>query len=186
MEAHSRTDRAAGVILALEGSVILASSAVMAARIGPFLAATEPAAQAQVPMILILNVLPAGIGGVLALLAAWRLWRARPGARSLALVWAVGAGLVSAILLTSYGSLAWVLQALVFERDRARFDWPWFRYDPFLGTNVVGTPLEQLPGARLDSIYFWFPAVVAIGAAVVAGLLLAAWIARRARGTRPR
>ncbi len=184
MEAHSRTDRAAGVILAIEGSVFLAASAAVATTIGPFLDATEPAAQAQVPMILILNVLPAGIGGVLALLAAWRLWRARPGARSFAWGWAVIWGLVSAAMMTSYGSLAWVLQVLVFERDRARFDWPWFRHDP-AGLLAAGTPLANLPGTRLDSIYLWFPAVVAIGAALVAGLLLAGWIARRTRGARP-
>jgi hypothetical protein len=190
MEADSRSNRAAGAILATVGVLVLGLVAVAVPDVLPDLGANDEHLAGDALMAVVFGYVPLMVAGLLTLLSAWLLWRGRPGARVFASALVSVAGLFSWIMLTGFGNILWAVRIIVFEPDALLVRWPYLYYDPFVGSPgpggfpVLGTPVEQLPSASLDNLGFWFPGIVAIGALAVAGLLLASGIATRARGAR--
>ncbi len=178
----SRTDRVAAIVLAIEALLMSAVAALLVAGL-PEPDPGEPATETALLMALWFNAIPAAATALIALVAGWLLWRGRRNGRGLALGWAAVAGVVSGLMLTSYGSVAWLARVVLFEPSRWQIRWPFFYYDPFVGSDVIGTPVERLPGVQLDSLLFWYPGLLFVGALAVAGLLLVGWLARRGSGS---
>ena len=184
MGTRSRTDRAAGAIIAFEGLFLLVLAAGTLARALPDLGSADPHVAGDAGMAVFIGGFPIGVAGLLTLFLALRLWRERPGAKVFAAALAAVAGLYSATMLTGFGNVLWAVRIIVFEPAAWLVRWPYLYWNPFLGTNVSGTPVESYPYGRLDDVAFWFPGIVAVGALLVACFLLAGWIAGRARGAR--
>ena len=189
MEARSRFDRAAAAILAVVGVSVLGWVAVAVVDAMPAIASDNPRQRDGALFGLILLGIPVLVGGLLTLFFAWRLWHGHPRARALALVWVVAAGLASWTT-SGFGTVLWAVRIMVLYPDAWSVSWPYIYYNPLFespapgGFPVVGTPADQLPSVRLDNVYFWLPGIVAVGALAVAGLLVARWIASRARRAR--
>jgi hypothetical protein len=181
-------NRAAAAILAVVGVAVVAWVAVAVVDALPAIASDNPRQRDGALFGLILIGIPVLVGGLLTLLFARRLWYGHRRARTLALVWVVAAGLVSWIT-SGFGTILWAVRIMILFPGAWSVDWPYLYYNPFLespapgGVPVVGTPADQLPSVRLDNVYFWLPGIIAVGALAVAGLLMASWIARRARST---
>lgn len=182
MGTRRRTDRAAGAILAFEGLFLLVLAAGAVTRALPDLASGDPILVGEIGIFWFLGGIAIGVAGLVTLFVALLLWRGRAGARVLAAAWVALAGLYSATMLTGFGNVLWAVRIIVFEPDAWLVRWPRLYWNPFLGTDVSGTPVESFPYGRLDDVAFWFPGIVAVGALLVACLLLAGWIAGRARG----
>lgn len=110
-----------------------------------------------------------GVGLLTLFLAVW-LWRRGRGARVFAATWVVVAGLFSWIMLWRPGNVLWAIWIMIFEPDAWSVRWPYFSWNAYLG--------------RLDDVFFWLSGIVAVGALLVACLLLAGWITARAEGAR--
>jgi hypothetical protein len=168
MGTRSKTDRAAGAILAFEGLLLLVVAA------GPVAQALPDLGSGGRPSFMTLSYFVDGFvvggAGLLTILLAVRLWRRGPGARIFAATWVVIAGLYSWITLSRGGNVLWAIRIMIFEPDAWLVRWPYFRWNVF--------------GPRLDDVVFWLPGIVAVGALLVACLLLAGWITARAQGAR--
>ena len=177
MKTRRRWDRAAGAVLAITGVFLLVFTVVGLAPAVSDLGST----QGHLADEAVLNLAIFGPMLAVVILAtlgcAWLLWRGWRGARALVLVWIVGAGLFAAQALVGFGNVLWAVRAVVLEPGRLLVRWPHLYWDPFLGSDVSGTPTEDLPYGRLDDITFWLPGVIAMAAIVVAVLLLAGWVA---------
>ena len=184
MGTRSRTDRAAGAIIAFEGLFLLVLAAGTLARALPDLGSADPHLAGDAGMALLIGGFPIGVAGLLTLFLALRLWRRRPGATVFAEAWVAVAGLFSLAMITGFENAMWAVRAIVLEPARLLVRWPYLYWNPFLGSDVSGAPVEGYPSARLDDPFFWFPAIVAVGALLVACLLLAGSIASRARVAR--
>ena len=178
----SRTDRAAGAVLALEGLFLLVLGPATVAQALPLWLSTDPIVSFEIGLPRVLSGLALTLFGLLTLVLAWRLWRGGPAARVVATGLVALAGLYAGTALSGFGNVLWAMRSLVADPDRLLLRWPYLYWDPFLGSNVSGTPVENFPSGRLDDIAFWFPGLVALGALLVAAMLLAGWIGRRARG----
>jgi hypothetical protein len=175
MDARTRCDRAAAAILAFVGVGLLGGAAATFAIAAPFLlgAEGEHIAGDATPWVMIVS-LPQAIGALLTLLAAWLLWNGRPGGATLALVWVGLAGLATGMTYVATGNILSAVRMIVVESAHGwSVDWP---------TLAIATPDQGTYYSRLDDVTFWLPAFVALGALIVAGLLLTGSIAGRGRG----
>jgi hypothetical protein len=134
--------------------------------------------------------IPVAFGGLITLLLAWLLWRRGVrGARALAVVWVV-VGLAASAAAAGGGTILWAVRSAVLYPDAVSVRWPLLFYDPFRespspdGPPVVGTAIDQLPFARLDSFHFWLPGIVLVGVLLVAGLVVASWLSTGGRRSR--
>lgn len=168
MGTPSRTDRAAGAILAFEGLFLLAPAAGAVAQALPGLGSGgKPGFIALSDFVS--GLVLGGVGLLTLFLAVW-LWRRGRGARVFAATWVVVAGLFSWIMLWRPGNVLWAIWIMIFEPDAWSVRWPYFSWNVYLG--------------RLDDVFFWLSGIVAVGALLVACLLLAGWITARADGAR--
>jgi hypothetical protein len=178
MKTGRRWDRAAGAVLAITGVILLVFTVVgLAPAVSDLGSRQGHLADEAVLNLAIFGPMLAGV--VLSTLGcAWLLWGGRRGARALALVWIVGAGLFAALALDSYGNVLRAARAVVLEHGPLLVRWPNLCGDPNWCSYAEGTPPGSLPYGRLDDITFWLPGVIALAAIAVAVLLLAGWVAR--------
>lgn len=173
MKTRRRWERAAGAVLFVAAAFLLVFTVVGLAPAVANLGAENEHLAGDATMTLMIAGPMLTIVVVFTLACAWLLWRGRHGARRLALAWIVAAGLFAAQALAGFGNVLWAVRAIVLEPDRLLVRWPFLYWDPFLGSNVSGTPTESLPYGRLDDIAFWLPGVIALVAIAVAVLLFA-------------
>jgi len=178
VKTRRRWDRAAGAALAVTGVILLVFTVVGLAPAVSNLGAWDEHLAGDATMTLMIAGPMLAVVVLSTLGCAWLLWRGWRGARSLALVWIVAAGLFAAQALAGFGNVLWAVRAVVLEPDRLLIRWPYLYWNPFLGSDVSGTPTESLPFGRLDDITFWLPGVIALAAIAVAVLLLAGWVAK--------
>jgi len=182
MEDHNRWHRAAGVVLAATGVFLLACTVVGLAPAVADLGAGDAHLAGDASMTLMIAGPMLAVVVLFTLWCAWLLWGGWRGASALALVWIAAAGFYAGSALTGFGNVLWAVRTVVIEPDRLLVRWPYLYWDPFLGSNVIGTPMESLPYGRLDDVAFWLPGVIAVVAIAVAVLLLAGWIGGRPAG----
>jgi hypothetical protein len=176
MGTRSRTDRAAAVIFAIVGVALLSSAAVTLAHALPAILGAEGEHIAgDAGLFVMVVAVPQAVGGLIALLGARLLWHGSPGGVALALLWVSLAGLASAITFIATGNILSAVRMILVESGGWSVSWPGLEIYPASG----GTWYSQL-----DDVTFWIPAVAAVGAVLVACLLLAGWIAGRARVAR--
>jgi hypothetical protein len=179
------TDRAAGVVVALVGLFLLASALATLARALPDVASESEVVRWMIGAPELAGGLVLGIVAVLGVVLAGELWDGGSAARATAAALVVVAGVIASFAATGFGSVLWALRILVVDPEAWLVRWPYFYWNPFLGTDVVGTPVESLPYGRLDDPYFWLPGILAGGALLVGGLFVIGWIAGHVRGARP-
>ncbi len=173
MDTRNRWHRAAAVTLGLAGMLLLGSAAVILIEYLPDLLGAQGehmAGEAGLYMMVVSG--PFAVGGLLALLGAWLLWRGSPGGVELALLWVAGAGLAGAIGVAADGNILWAVRMILTESAAWSVSWP--------DLNIVTAP----GGSRrcgLDNVTSWVPVVAAVGAVMVACFLLAGHLAAQRR-----
>ena len=182
MKTRYRWDRAAGAALAATGGFLLVFAVVGLAPAVADLGAGDEHVAGDATMTLMIAGPMLAVVVLFTLYCAWQLWRGSHGATALALVWIAAAGSYAGSALAGFGNVLWAVRTVVLEPDRLLVRWPYLYWDPFLGSNVIGTPMESLPYGRLDDVTFWLPGVIALAAITVAVLLLAGWIGGRPAG----
>ena len=85
------------------------------------------------------------------------------------------AGLVCVFLTTSPGNILHSARVVLLESGTWSLSWPMLGVTGVDGATYYG---------YLDNVTFWIPGIVAVGALLVTCLLLAGWIAGRARVAR--
>ena len=175
MEARSRTDRAAAVILVIVGVALLLSAAVKLVLVLPEILA-ETATTAGFGALWVLTIfLPMTVGGLIVLASARGLWRGSPLGPPLAFAFVMFAGFACWLSAAGYGNIMSAARGVLLESGSLSLSWP------MLGvTGADGGPY----GGYLDDVTFWIPGIVALCALLVTCLLLAGWIAGRARVAR--
>jgi hypothetical protein len=175
MGTRRRTDRAAAVVLAAIGLAMLAFVAIAVAEALPRMRGDEgehAAGEAVFSVILVLS--PVVVGGLLTLLVARRLWWGRPMGRAFAGVWTAAVGFACVLMAAANWSALHAARVVLFEAGLVSFRWPVLGVQP---ASFEDGPYYY----RVDEIWFWMPAILAVGALLVAGLLLAGRFAERAR-----
>lgn len=185
METRRRWAMAAGAVLAVTGAFLLVYTVVGLAPSVSNLGAGDEHLAGDAMMTMVFFGPMLAIVVLFTLGCAWLLWRGWRGATALAFVWIVAAGLYCWTMLTGFSNVLWAVRAVVLEPSRLLVHWPYLYWDPFLGTDVSGTPVENLPYGRLDDVAFWLPGIVAVGALLVVCFLLAGWATGLVRGARP-
>ena len=176
MGTRSRSDRAAAVILGIVGVALLSSAAVTFAPTLPAILGAEGEHMAGDATLWVLLIgLPMTVGGLIVLASARKLWRSSPLGRVLALAFVVFGGVVCVFLTSSPGNILYAAKGILLESRS------WSLSGPMLGVTAVdGAPYY----GYLDNVLFWIPGIVALCALLVTCLLLAGWIAGRARVAR--
>ncbi len=174
----NRPERAAGAVLAVAGVSLLFFTVVGLAPHVPDLGSANTSLAGAATMTLLIAGPMLAIVVLFTLACARMLWCGRRGAVTLTLVWIVAGGLFAAQALAGFGNVLWAIRAAVLEPARLLVRWPYLYWDPFLGSDVSGTPTEALPFGRIDDISFWLPGVIAVAAIGVALLLAMGWVAR--------
>ena len=176
METRSRTDRAAAVTLVIVSVALLSSAAVTFVQSLPVILGAEGQTVAGWATLWVLTIsLPMTVGGLIALVSARKLWRSNPLGRALALAFVVFAGLVCVFLTTSPGNILSAARGVLLESGSLSLSWPMLGVTGVDGATYYG---------YLDNVTFWIPGIVALCALLVTCLLLAGWIASRARVAR--
>jgi hypothetical protein len=176
MATRSRTDRAAAVILGIVGVALLSSAAVTFAPTLPAILGAEGEHMAgDAKFWLLLTSLPMTVGALIVLPSARKLWRSSPLGRALALAFVVFAGVVCVFLTTSPGNILYAAKGILLESGSWSLRWPMLGVAGVDGATYYG---------YLDNVLFWIPGIVALGALLVTCILLAGWIAGRARVAR--
>jgi hypothetical protein len=177
MGTRSRSDRAAAVILVIVGVALLSSAAVTFVPELPAILGAEGEHMAgDATLWVLLTSLPMTVGGLIALVSARKLWRSSPLGRALALVFVVFAGMIAGeITAAGGGNILSAAKVILLESGRWSLSWPMLGVTGVDGATYYG---------YLDNVTFWIPGIVALCALLVTCLLLAGWIAGRARGAR--
>jgi len=183
VSAPGRTDRFAGAIIALEALPAFGIVGLMLVRYLPELGSADAHLAGDAALSLILAA-PIAVGGLAVGTLAVLVWRGSSGARRVAAGAAAVATVLVAASTASYGNPMWVVREFLLARGGMSVEWPYWVYDPF-GARGAGDAVSRFPNGRLDDIGFWYPAIVALGALLVGGLLLAGWIARRRASATP-
>ena len=179
METRSRTDRAAAVILVIVGVALLLSAAATFVHALPAILGAEGGYMAGMATLWVLTIsLPMTVGGLIVLPSARKLWRSSPLGGTLALAFVVFAGLVCVFLTTSPGNILHSARVVLLESGTWSLSWP------LLGVQSASFTEGATYYGYLDNVTFWIPGIVAVGALLVTCLLLAGWIAGRARVAR--
>jgi hypothetical protein len=173
------TERAAAVAMALEALGLAAVVGGLILEQGAALASPDPHLQGDAEMAFLVVGVPFGAGAIVVGVAAGRLWRGLPGARTVGwLLVPVGLVAGATIRLAGYLDAVWAAWTAVTSPASLRVVWPRL-YDAAC-TARAGTPLDACPSAPILSVYFWWPLVTIAGWVLIA-LLLAASL-RRGRG----
>jgi hypothetical protein len=112
------------------------------------------------------------VGGLLALLGAWLLWRGSAAGVAVALLWVAGAGLAGAIGVAADGNVLWAVRMIVLESADWSISWPSLE----IGTGAGGSRM-----CGLDNVTSWVPVVAVVGAVMVACPLVAGHLATQRR-----
>ena len=182
MTTPNRWHRAAGAVLAAVGVFMLAFTVVGLAPAVSDLGAGDSHVAGDASMTLLIAGPILAVVVLFTLCCAWLLWRGWRGATALALVWILAAGSYAWSALDGFGNVLWAIRTVIVEPDRLLLRWPYLYWDPFLGSDVSGTPIDALPYGRLDDVMFWLPGVIALAVIAVAVLLLVGWIVDRPAG----
>ena len=169
MDTRNRWHRAAAVTLALAGLLMLGAAAAILIE---FLPDVQGAQGAMMAVYVMVVSGPFAVGGLLALLGAWLLWRGSPGGVELALLWIAVAGLAGAVGVAADGNILWAVRMIVIESADWSVSWP--------DLNIV-TASGGSRRCGLDNVTSWFPVVAAVGAVMVACFLLAGHLAAQRR-----
>ena len=176
MGTRSRTDRAAAVILVIVGVALLSSAAVTFVPELPAILGAEGEHMAgDATLWVLLTSLPMTVGGLIVLASARKLWRSSPLGRALALAFVVFAGLACTLVAAGYGNILSAAKGILLESGSWSLSWPMLGVTGVDGATYYG---------YLDNVTFWIPGIVALCALLVTCLLLAGWIAGRARVAR--
>ncbi len=176
MATRSRTDRAAAVILVIVGVALLSSATATFVHALPAILGAEGEYMAGMATLWVPTIsLPMTVGGLIVLLSARKLWRGSPLGGTLALAFVVFAGLVCVFLTTSPGNILSAAKGILLESGSWSLSWPMLGVTGVDGATYYG---------YLDNVTFWIPGIVALCALLVTCLLLAGWIAGRARVAR--
>jgi len=179
MGTRRRLDRAAAVVLAVAGVALLATSLVAFAQALPAMRGTEGEHMAGDATLWVMVIaVPMTVGGLATLLAASMLWRGSPMAGTVALAWVALAGLVCVFLTTSPGNILYAARVVLLESGT------WSLEGPMLGVQSASFTEGATYYGHLDKVTFWIPWIVAVGAILVACLVLAGWVADVVRGAR--
>ena len=179
MYTRNRWHGAAAVTLGLAGLLLLGAAAVILVEFLPDIQGAQGEMMAGEAGLYVMVVSgPFAVGGLLALLGAWLLWRGSPGGVELALLWVAGAGLAGAIGVAADGNILWAVRMILVESADWSVSWP--------DLNIV-TASGGSRRCGLDNVTSWIPVVAAVGAVMVACFLLAGRVAtrRRDRPTKP-
>jgi hypothetical protein len=179
MDTRNRWHRAAAVTLALAGLLLLGAAAVVLKESLPDLQGAQGEMMAGEAGLYAMTVSgPFAVGGLLALLGAWLLWRGSPAGVAVALLWVAGAGLAGAIGVAADGNVLWAVRMIVLESADWSVSWPSLE----IGTASGGSRI-----CGLNNVTSWVPVVAAVGAVTVACFLLAGRepTQRRDRPARP-
>ena len=171
MDTSRRTERATAVIVGLETVLVAAFLALDLVRKAPALASGEAHRGGEAWLAVWLIDAPIVLLVLFAARVAVRLFRGT-GGRTGAWTLVAFAGAVTAVAVTGYGNALWALGMALTHPERLILRWPLLYEDPFAGTNTTGTPLDELPSARLDEVGFWLPAAALVGGLLIAALLL--------------
>jgi hypothetical protein len=171
-------DRTAAVVLAVTGAVMLVfvavvSVATLAYAASPRMLGDEgehAVGEAVVAVVFFLS--PVVVGGLVALLAARRLWR---GSRTVAVAWVAVVGSACLLMAAASGNILHAARVVVFEAGMTSFRWPVLGVQP-------ATFTEGPYYYRLDEVMFWMPGIGVVVALLLACLLLTGWVADRGRG----
>jgi hypothetical protein len=175
MGTRRRTDRAAAVVLAAIGLALLVFVAIGIAGALPRMRGDEgehAAGETVVAVVLFLS--PVVLGGLATLLVARLLWRGRPMGRPLAVGWTAVVGFACVLMAAANGSVLHAARVVLFEAGLVSFRWPVLGVQP---ASFEDGPYYY----RVDEIWFWMPAIMAVEALLGAGLLLAGRFAERGR-----
>lgn len=176
MGTRRRTDRAAAAVLALGGVALLATAALTLAQGLPAILGAEGEHMAGDAWLWVILVgLPMTIAGLFTLLCAFMLWRGSQPGETVALVWAALAGLVCVALTASSGNILYAARVVLLESGT------WSLDGPMLGVQSASSTEGATYYGYLDDVTFWIPGIIAVGAILVASLLLAGRIAGGAR-----
>ena len=176
MHARNQWNRATGVVLGAIGVLLIVFFIVGLAPAAIRAGDTDAHIAGDASMALMIFGPVFVVVALFTLACAWSLWRGMRGAAALGAIWVAAAGLYVMSALSGYGNALWMIQVAVLDSARLSVRWPYVYSDPYPDANEIGTPPASFPSARLDDLLFWLPAVVVIGAIVVAVLLLAGWI----------
>ena len=176
MATRRRTDRAAAVVLATIGLALLVFVAIAVAGALPRMRGDE-GEHAAGETLLAVVLPPVVLGGLLTLLIARRLWWGRPMGRAFAGAWTAVVGFACVPMAAANGSALHAARVVMFEAGMVSFRWPVLGVQP---ASFEDGPYYYL----VDEISFWTPAIMAVGALLVAGLLLAGRFAERGRDVR--
>ena len=181
MGTRRRMDRAAAVVLAVTGVVVLVfvavvSVATLAYAASPRMPGDEGEhAVGETVLAVVFFLSPVVVGGLIALLAARMLWRDRRMGRPVAVVWVAVVGLACVLLAMVSGNVLHAARVVVFEAGMTSFRWPVLGVQP---ANFTDGPYYY----HLDDFVFWMPGIGVVVALLLACLLLAGWVAERRQG----
>ena len=165
MDTRNRWHRAAAVTLALAGLLMLGAAAVILIEFLPDILGAQGEMMAGEAGLYVMVVSgPFAVGGLLALLGAWLLWRGSPGGVELGLLWVAGAGLAGAIGVAADGNVLWAVRMIVLESADWSVSWP---------SLEIGTASGGFRICGLNNVTSWVPVVAVVGAVMVACFLLA-------------
>lgn len=171
MGTRRRTDRAAAVVLAAIGLAMLVFVAIAVAEALPRMRGDEGEhAAGETIFSVILFLSPVVVGGLVTLLIARRLWRGRPMGRPFAVIWTAVVGFACVLMAAANWSSLHAARVVLFEAGLVSFRWPVLGVQP---ASFEDGPYYY----RVDEIWFWMPAIMAVAALLVAGLLLAGRLA---------
>ncbi len=163
MDVRTRWDRLAASLLTMAGVTLIAAPLVfLLGNIGVFAGAEGEHLAGDYGAALTFVGLPLALGGLLALLAAWRLWHRRPGGGALAGLWCAIVGLGCAVSAGGSGNLLTVVKAVLLEGGTVEIDGS--------RVGVPGNPGGA--GGSLDDPIFWVPAILLLIVVLIGGALL--------------
>lgn len=175
MGTRRRTDRAAAVVLAAISLAMLVFVAIAVAEALPRMRGDEGEhAAGETIFSVVLFLTPVVVGGLATLLVARLLWRGRPMGRPLAVVWVAVVAFACLLMVRANWSALHAASVILFEGGMVSSRWPVLGVQP---ASFADGPYYY----RVDEIWFWMPAILAVGALLVAGLLLAGRFAERGR-----
>jgi len=173
---RTMADRVAAAILAIGGITLVAAGTLIVADALPDLlrARGEHMAGETLGWVLVIGV-PILAGGLLVLLSALPVWKGDHADRAIVLAWIATAGFVCAFVSGAPGNVLYAVRVILLESGTWSVSGSAISVGSDAGANSI---------IWLDEVTSWIPVMVAVPAILLAGCLIAGWIAGRARGSR--